>query len=126
VEEHRSASLLANSLEAHVATAEGDTTSAILLFQALVASGPRGRLSYPWESLGLERLQQARLLLAVGDYEEAYQVATTFDSPGAVNVIYPMFLGESLDIRLEAMRALGRQNVVNELEGRIARLRIDR
>jgi tRNA A-37 threonylcarbamoyl transferase component Bud32 len=123
VEEHRSASLLANSLEAHVAAAEGDTTGAILLFQALVASGPRSWLGYPWESLGLERLQQARLLLAVGDYEEAYQVATTFDSPGAVNVIYPMFLRQSLEIRLEAMQALGREKVVNELEDRLARLR---
>jgi tetratricopeptide (TPR) repeat protein len=126
VEEHRRLSLLANSLAGHVALAESDTGEAILRFDALVAGARRGDLSFPWESLGLERLLQAQLLLAWGDHEEAYRVATTFDSPGAVNVIYPLFLSQSLEVRLEAARALGWEEAANDIEGRISRLRIDR
>ena len=102
--------------------AEGDTTEAILLFAALTASGPRGRLAFPWESLGVERLFQAKLLLAVGDYADAYNVARTFDSPGAVNVIYPLFLRESLEVRLQAAREMGNTGLVEHIESRIASL----
>jgi tetratricopeptide (TPR) repeat protein len=121
-EAHRRASLLANSLAAHVALAECDTAEAILQFDALVAGGPRNRLSFPWESLGLERLFQAQLLLAWGDPEEAYRIATTFDSPGAVNVIYPLYLRQSLEVRLQAAREMGDEYLERNVRERLERL----
>jgi tetratricopeptide (TPR) repeat protein len=126
VELYRQLSLLAKSLEAHVTLAEADTNEAILQFGALVPSGSRNQLGFPWESLGLERLLRARLLLAWENYEEAYRVAATFDSPGAVNLVYPTFIRQSLEVRLEAARALGWQDVANEIEDRIARLMVER
>jgi tetratricopeptide (TPR) repeat protein len=126
VERYRQLSLLANSLGAHIALAEADTSEAILRFGALVPGASRADLSYPWESLGLERLFRAKLLLAWENYEEAFRAAQTFDSPGAVNVIYPTFIRQSLEVRLEAARGLGWEQVANGIEARIARLRVDR
>jgi tRNA A-37 threonylcarbamoyl transferase component Bud32/tetratricopeptide (TPR) repeat protein len=111
LEQHRKVSLVAHSIAAHITLAEGDTAEAILQFSALVPGAKRGELAYPWESLGLERLLEAQLLLAWGDYEEAYDVATTFDAPGAVNVVYSLFLRQSLEVRFEAAREMGDESL---------------
>jgi len=118
----RRTKLVAASLSAHVALSERDTTLAVRLFDNLSPSVRRGSLYYPWESLGLERLLHARLLLARGQYSEAYQEASTFDSPGAANLIFPVFLPASLRIRLEAARELGAQRAAEEMEKRLGAL----
>ncbi len=109
---------VAREMSAHVALAEGDTTRAIQLLRALKPYGRRSNLENPWGSLGLERLTLARLLLAKGRYDEAYRVATSFDSPGASNIVNTVFLRASLEIRLEAARALGNKRSELELERR--------
>ena len=119
----RGTNLIAQSLSAHVALADGDTTSAIQQLFDLAPSAPRGELIYPWESLGLERLLLARLLLATGRAAEAGTVAATFDSPGAVNLVYPLFLPSSLEVRLDAARVLNNQVLVEEIEARLSALR---
>jgi hypothetical protein len=110
-------------MSAHVALADGDTTLAIRLFDALTPNASRGALQHPWESLGLERLTLARLLLAREQYAEARKVAASFDSPGATNIINTVFLPASLEIRLQAARALDNQAAIRTIESRLAVLR---
>jgi hypothetical protein len=113
---------MASALTAHIALVEGDTAAALNLFTQLEPTARRGSLPRPWESLGLERLAHARVLLARGEYEQAYRVATVFDSPGGASIIYLTFLRASLELRLEAARELGWEEKVGELAGRILRL----
>jgi hypothetical protein len=119
----RSTSLVARSMSAHVALADGDTTLALQRFINLTPTGSRELLQRPWESLGLERLMLARLLLARGEYAEAQKVAATFDSPGATNIINTVFLPASLEIRLHAAQALENQAAVRSIESRQSVLR---
>jgi len=121
--DQRGTKLFAACLSAHVALAEGDTARAIRLLDGLSPNVRRGSLYYPWESLGLERLLLARLLLARGRYSDAYREATVFDSPGAANLIYPVFLPASLEIRLEAARMLGDHRTTERMESRLSALR---
>jgi len=116
----RRTNLVAASLRAHVVLSEGDTALAIRLLDGLTPSARRGSLYYAWESLGFERLLLARLLLARGRYSEAYREASAFDSPGAANLIYPLFLPASLEIRLEAARELGDQPAIERIESRFS------
>ena len=118
----RRTNLIARSMSAHVALADGDTTVAIQRLDALAPTALRARLQHPWESLGLERLMLARVLLAEGRYAEAYRVGETFDSPGAVNIIYPLFLPASLEIRLQAARVLNDQPAIQSIEARLSAL----
>ena len=118
----RRTNLVAGSMSAHVVLAEGDTAAAIQLLYDLAPTAPRASLQHPWESLGLERLTLARLLLTQGRADEAIQVAATFDSPGAVNLIFPLFLPASLEVRLQAARALNDQAMVEEIEARLSAL----
>jgi tetratricopeptide (TPR) repeat protein len=119
----RRADLISESLMAHMALAEGDTARAIRLLDNLAPNVRRGSLIFPWESLGVERLLHARLLLARGLYSEAYREAATFDSPGAANILFPVFLPASLQIRLNAARELGDQRAVERMDSRLRALR---
>ncbi|MEB3323676.1 MAG: hypothetical protein VKI81_12710, partial [Synechococcaceae cyanobacterium] len=66
-EEVRLRRLLAGSLRARIALARGDSAHALDLLTALRPTGGSAALRwYPWESLGLERMSQAELLLARG------------------------------------------------------------
>jgi tetratricopeptide (TPR) repeat protein len=112
----------AMSLSAHVAAAEGDTTRAIALLQSITPAAHRGNVYYFWNSMGLERLLHARLLMARREYKAAYDVAAGLDSPGAVNIIYPLFVPLSLEIRLQSARALNDQAAVQAIEARLSAL----
>ncbi|MGW8266179.1 MAG: protein kinase domain-containing protein [Longimicrobiales bacterium] len=118
----RRAILVAASLRAHVALAEADTAQAIMQLDGLSPNMRRGSLYFPWESLGFERLVLARLHLAQGRHAEAYREAAAIDSPSAANLIYPVFLPQSLEIRLEAARALGDRRASTVLESRLRAL----
>ncbi len=118
----RLTSLVASEMDAHVALADGDTTLAIQRLGSLTPTGSRELLQRPWESLGLERLMLARLLLAREHYAEAQTVAASFDSPGATNIINTLFLPAILEIRRDAAMALDAQAAVRSIEGRISAL----
>jgi hypothetical protein len=118
----RQTKLMASSLRAHVALAEGDTALAIELLDTLSPNVRRGSLYRPWESLGFERLTLARLLVARGRFAEAYREATVFDSPGAANLIFPVFLPASLELRLEAARQLGDRAAAEIVQSRLSAL----
>jgi tetratricopeptide (TPR) repeat protein len=115
----RRTDLIARCLSAHVALADGDTTLAIQRLSALTPTAARVALARPWESLGLERLTLARVLLAQGRYADAARVAASFDSPGATNLINGVFLPASLEIRLDAARALNDEQAIESIERRL-------
>jgi tetratricopeptide (TPR) repeat protein len=118
----RMADLLATSLSAHIALAKGDSTKAQVLLEALTPTAPQRQwLNYrPWESLGAERLVQAQLLFARGEYEKAHRAASSLDAPGAVS--YLIFLPASLSLRLQIARRLGDQEAVERYTARLRRL----
>jgi hypothetical protein len=115
----RSAGLMEEALTAHITLVEGDTVGALRLLERLAPNGPRIQLARPWESLGLERLRLAQVLYALGEYEEAYRVATVFDSPGAASIIFPVFLPESLEVRLRAAEGMGDESLAAHLRERL-------
>ncbi len=116
---NRSAALMADALTAHITLADGDTVEAIRQLQALVPNAPYRNLVYPWESLGLQRLKLAEVLIARGDHAEAYRVATTFDTPGAASPVEPVFLPASLALRLRVATELGNEELVERLQERL-------
>jgi Tfp pilus assembly protein PilF len=118
----RMADLLATSLSAHIALAKGDSTKAQVLLEALTPTAPQRQwLNYrPWESLGAERLVQAQLLFARGEYEKAHRAASSLDAPGAVS--YLIFLPASLSLRLRIALELGDEAAAARYEERLRRL----
>ncbi len=115
----RRADLMAEALTAHITLVEGDTAGTLGILTRLVPNGPRTSYAQPWESLGLERLTLARILCARGDYAEVHRVATVFDSPGGASVIFPVFLAESLELRMRAAEAMGDRRLAAQLRDRL-------
>ncbi len=113
--------LMSNVVAAYQMLARGDTAGAIGRFGALTPRAPttvvQGSL---WESLAAERLVYARLLLATGSPAAAHRVASVFDQPGLF--LNPLFLRPSLEIRAQAARALGDENLRRSAEERLRRL----
>ena len=119
--ESRHLMLLSQSLSAHVALAEGDSTAALRQFQSLVpTTGQVGLAFRPWESLGSERLTHARLLFARGEHDAARRVADYFDSPGVAP--YVMYLPASLSLRMRIALALGDEDAVARYKARLEQL----
>ena len=52
-------------------------------------------------------------------FDEAYRVASVFDSPGGVSQFYPVFLRPSLQVRLDAVRGMGDEAAEQEVEQRL-------
>ena len=106
---------------AYLALARRDTAAALTAFSALTPRAPssvvQGSL---WESLAAERLVYARLLLATGSPAKAHRIASMFDQPGLY--INPLFLRPSLEIRIEAARALRDERLRQESESRLRQL----
>jgi hypothetical protein len=119
--EVRHLKLVSQSLSAHVALAEGDSAGALRQFQSLrPTAGQVGLAFRPWESLGIERLTQARLLFARGEYDEALRVADYFDSPAVAP--YVMYLPASLALRMRIALALGDEDAAARYEARLRKL----
>jgi eukaryotic-like serine/threonine-protein kinase len=112
----RADSLLARSLEAWAALAQGDTAQSLRAFDRLVPTGG----SAPWEDLGPERVVTATLHLARGEYADAFRIASLFDAPGGVH--YLMYLWQSLGVRARAARAMGNERLAAEMDRRLALL----
>jgi tetratricopeptide (TPR) repeat protein len=116
----RQAALVAAGLSAHLAAVADDTAKALRMLEELSPSAPNyAFLQYAHESLGFERLMQAKLLLARGRFEEARTVAEVFDSPGAASIVFPIFLTASLEVRLQAARALKDGRAVTRITERL-------
>lgn len=121
IEGQRHHRLLAESLTAHLALAEGDTAAALEVFRTLRPNAPR-RIMW-WrrvEPLPLDRLRLAEIMLARSEYDEAIVVASGFDHHQPA--IYVTFVPRSLVIRIEAARALGRDDLVARYRARLENL----
>lgn len=117
----RRARLFERALTGHLALARGDTSEAISRFRALGSTGTRSDLENRFEEpLAVERYLLAQLLLARGEYQEAYAVAAIFDHPAPV--IFLPFLPASLSIRLQAAGGLRRPDLEAEMRERLLRL----
>jgi serine/threonine-protein kinase len=119
----RTAALMAVGLAAHVAVRQADTATALQILNELTPTAPHySILQYAAESLGFERLVQARLLLARGRFDEARRVAAVFDSPGAASIIFPVFLRASLELRLQASLHMGDAESAESIRRRLESL----
>ena len=112
--------LISDVVAAWYALARHDTTAALKAFGALSPRAPASVLQGSlWETLAPERLAYARLLLATGSPALAHRIASVFDQPGLyLNLLY---LRPSLDIRMQAARALGDGGLRRAAEGRLRR-----
>jgi hypothetical protein len=111
----------ARALAPHVALASGDTAGALAGFRALTPDAPRDELAWDLGSaLAVERLRWAELALARGEPAEAHGVAAVLEHPGPIAFL--PFLPASLELRLRAARAMGRNDLANLYRGRLDRL----
>jgi tetratricopeptide (TPR) repeat protein len=99
-------SLLDAAVAARLALVRGDSDQAVFRLRALRPNAPsREILWQPWESLGIETLVLAEVLLARRQYAEAYRVAARFDSPQPL--VYLLYLRRSLAVRVQAADGMG-------------------
>ncbi len=102
----RADSLMAQSLEAHIALQRGDTTEAVARFLRLLAS-PRLPSEIEWDEalpMAAERMALSRVMLARREFREALEVLEVFDARASVHLLY---LPESLRLRAAAADSLG-------------------
>jgi hypothetical protein len=114
--------ILHTALEGHLAASHGDAARAIQAFESLLDT-PRttSELTWGiWEVLPYERLRLSELLLGQNRFHDALTVASVFDHPGAVTLLY--FLPQSLAVRAKAAAALGWDQQVEEFRSRLAKL----
>jgi serine/threonine-protein kinase len=115
--------LLARAMEAHLALARGDTADALRRFRALKPNAPRSSppgFDLNWdelEPLALEQLRLAELLLANGEAREAFDVASSFESPEIL--IYVLYLRASLELRARAAEVLRLQSAAGAFRARL-------
>jgi serine/threonine-protein kinase len=115
-------SVLAQSMAAHAALAEGDTTQALTRLQALIArASPVDELTWNQAaSLGFDRLVLAQLLIQRKEYAPAIRILDVLDSP--VPAVFPLYRRASLTSRIQAAEALNRPDLVASLRARLAAL----
>jgi len=110
--------LFYEALRGHHALARGDTSTAIDLLSALRPQATKNSLAWTYaESLAVERLILARLLLARGRYDDAIDVASTFDHPGPI--VHLPLLTASLLARYSAATMLGRSEAQGRFRARL-------
>jgi hypothetical protein len=106
-------------MAAHAAYDRRDTVEAIALLSALRASARTDVLDTDlFETLAVERILLAELLLAKGRYREAFAAASVFDN---VNLAFTPFIARSLAIRVRALNSLGGVDA-REYQRRLAEL----
>jgi len=115
-------SLLAESLAAHTALAEGDSTGAVRHFSTVITRFvPAEELTWnEAASLGYDRLVLGRLLVARQEYARAITVLDVLDS--ALPATFPLYQAESLRLRAGAASRLGNPALARALEARVAAL----
>ncbi|HKU62675.1 MAG TPA: hypothetical protein VJQ44_15755, partial [Gemmatimonadales bacterium] len=110
------------ALEARRVLMNGDTVRAMELLERLTPSAPPADLEWqPWESFAPERLVLAQVLARRGEWGRAAAVAEQFDSPASV--MYTMYAGIGLEIRVQAAEAMRNRVVADSMRARLADLR---
>ncbi len=97
----------ADAIQAHLLLARSDSSGAERLLRG-VLSVALNTDNLQWDitgSRGLQRLTLARLLLARGRVQDAWNVANVFDAP--IPMVYVVFLPASLELRAQAAKQLG-------------------
>ncbi|MFL5630698.1 MAG: protein kinase domain-containing protein [Gemmatimonadaceae bacterium] len=113
--------LVSRAVAARLALLEGDTITSLRMLHSLAPTAKRSEIEWqPWESLGLERLTLAQLLYSRGDLHEALRVATMLDATEPV--IYPLYLRESLALRIRIAEGMKNKSLAEEYRRRLARL----
>jgi hypothetical protein len=113
---------LARSVAGHAALARGDTAGALRMFAASVKEPLPGEY-LNWDVASpraLDRLRLAQLLAARGEFDEAIEVASVFES--AWPSIHLLYLPASLAIRAEAAAAAGDAAQAAQYRARLAAL----
>jgi Tfp pilus assembly protein PilF len=115
--------LISHAIAARLSVLEGDSAGAIRALTALKPSAPRGQIAWgqPWESLGLERMQLAEVLMARRQYDAARHVASQLDATEPV--MYLVQLRRSLELRVTGARQLGDRQSVATYQRRLVALR---
>jgi tetratricopeptide (TPR) repeat protein len=117
----RADSVRVEALDARRVLLTGDTASAVRRFERLTPSAPPSDLEWqPWESFAPERLVLAQVLARQGEWTRAAAVAQQFDSPASV--MYTMYAGVALGLRVRAEEATGRRMAAESLRARLASL----
>ncbi len=117
----RSDALLSRAIAARLTLLEGDSINAIRMLRSLTPNAKRAELAWqPWESLGPERIILAELLFARGQLEEARRVATMIDATEPLT--YPLYLRESLNLRLRIAEATHNRQLITQYERRLTEL----
>ena len=113
--------LVRDAITARLTLLEGDSATALRMFLSLSPSATRQQLAWnPLESLGPERIELAKLLFARGRLEEAFGVATQLDATEPLT--YPLYLRESLTLRLRIAEAMKNARLSADLRRRITAL----
>ncbi len=115
----REAAVLRDLIDARRLLLTGDTTAAIGALASLRAGSEDVQWDL-WHSMASEQLLRARLLLAKGRADEAFEVASRFDN--SQSAIYLYYLPASLVVRRAAARQLGRGATVELMEERLRNL----
>ncbi|MEO8480015.1 MAG: serine/threonine-protein kinase [Gemmatimonadota bacterium] len=112
--------LLAASMAAHAALANGDSLLALRQFERLIqAPAPVDQLTWnEAASLGYDRLVLGRLLIWHKEFARAIGVLSVHDS--ALPAVYPLYLKASLATRIEAATALNQTPLGTALRARMA------
>jgi hypothetical protein len=114
--------LLARAMDAHATVAAGDSVGGLAKLAVLRPNAPILDLEWQlWESLPGERLAQARLLFARGEFARADEVAAELQA--AQPVAYLTYLPAALELRIRAAVALGETRRAQRLRERLAVLR---
>jgi len=114
--------LIGAIMAAYAALARGDTSDAIVRFQALRPNGVIRDLQWqPWESLAAERLTLARLLVETDENDAAARVAALLDHPEPA--VYVLYLPGSLELRRRIAAAGEAGEEERYLVGRLEALR---
>jgi hypothetical protein len=96
----------------------GDTNKAIPLLDALRPQAKKDSIAWTYgESLAVERLILARLLLARRQYDQAIDAASTFDHPGPI--VHLPLLTASLVVRYSAATISGQSATAERLRVRL-------
>jgi tetratricopeptide (TPR) repeat protein len=114
--------LCAAALAGHILLARGDSVAALSTFERLTPVARRDFLVWgATESLPVERLVLAELLVARRRYRDAIAVAGEFDHP--TPIVYLAFLPASLTLRYHAAWGLGQFERAGRYRDRLAALR---